>query len=316
MSELDQVLKSVCDSLKETSSSITKVKENYESSTVPDNDKVSLLSLKSASMLAYVNALMMVIGEKLSGQPSADSGREKSIEHRVVLERGIKPLEKKLTYQLDKLARAYTRMEKEYADAEKRAVEQGERRHMAGGADDDDSDSSDDELAQRPRAFGTSTTKNEDEEEDGKGSAVYQPPKINSTLPIDDRFSSKEHRDRSNRVRMQAMDEYLREESERPEWESSIGANILGHGRGGVKSSRDADRDRAVETYEEENFTRLRSTSKTDKRKEKRRERMNQENLIGGEDFSIFGNKRKFEDSTSRGPKKARNAWERAKRKL
>ncbi|CAR29874.1 hypothetical protein ZYGR_0AD05630 [Zygosaccharomyces rouxii] len=308
MSELDQVLKSVVGSLQETSSSITKLKEQYESSSVPNNDKVSLLSLKSASMLAYVNALTMVIGEKLSGNSTADSGREKSIEHRIVLERGVKPLEKKLSYQLDKLVRAHMRMEKEYADAEKRAVAQGERR------EDNDSDSSDDEMAQKPRAFGVS--KKEGEEEEEGESAVYQPPKISSTLPVDDRFSSKDHKDRSNRVRMQAMDEYLREESERPEWESSVGANIMNHGRGGVKTLRDAEKDREVERYEEENFTRLRNTSKTDKLKEKRRERMNQVNMIGGEDFSIFGNKRKLENSTSKGSKRSRNVWEKAKRKL
>lgn len=308
MSELDQVLKGVVGSLQETSSAILKLKEQYGSSSVVNNDKVSLLSLKSASMLAYVNALTVVIGEKLGGNATADSGREKSIEHRIVLERGVKPLEKKLSYQLDKLVKAYTRMENEFADAQRRAEMQGGRN------ENDDSDSSDDEMAQRPRAFGAS--EREEEEQEKSKPAVYQPPKISSTLPFDDRFNSKEHKDRSNRVRMQAMDEYLREESERPEWESSIGANILKHGRGGVKSLRDAEKDREMERYEEENFTRVKATSKTDKRNEKRRERMNQVNMIGGEDFSIFGNKRKLEDSTSRGSKRSRNVWEKAKRKL
>lgn len=308
MSELDQVLKGVVGSLQETSSAILKLKEQYGSSSVVNNDKVSLLSLKSASMLAYVNALTVVIGEKLGGNATADSGREKSIEHRIVLERGVKPLEKKLSYQLDKLVKAHMRMENEFADAQRRAEMQGGRN------ENDDSDSSDDEMAQRPRTFGAS--EREEEEEEKSKPAVYQPPKISSTLPFDDRFNSKEHKDRSNRVRMQAMDEYLREESERPEWESSIGANILKHGRGGVKSLRDAEKDREMERYEEENFTRVKATSKTDKRNEKRRERMNQVNMIGGEDFSIFGNKRKLEDSTSRGSKRSRNVWEKAKRKL
>lgn len=314
MSELDQVLKGVIGSLQETSGSVSKLKEQYESSSVANNDKVSLLSLKSASMLAYINALVMVIGDKLGGNPTADSGREKSIEHRVVLERGIKPLEKKLSYQLDKLVRAHTRMEKEFAEAQKRAEAQGERR-VENQDDEDDDDSSDDEMAQRPRTFGISKSEDQDKEKD-ESAAVYQPPKISSTLPVNDRFNSKEHKDRSNRVRMQAVDEYLREESERPEWESSIGANILKHGRGGVKSLRDAEKDREVERYEEENFTRLKATSKADKRNAKRRERMNQVNMIGGEDFSIFGNKRKLEDSTSRGSKKSRNVWEKAKRKF
>lgn len=304
MAELDGVLQSVLESLGETSSSVEKLKSNYEASNVASNDKVSLLSLKTASMLAYINSLMIVIGEKLGGDFMAESGREKSIEHRVVLERGIKPLEKKLSYQLDKLARAHTRMQKEYADAEKRVVAQGT---VAAG---DDTDSSDDEMAQRPRAFGTN------KEGDKKENSVYAPPKINSTLPMEDRFNVQSHKDRSNNLRMQAMDEYLREESERPDWESSIGSNILNHGRGGVKSLRDSEKDRRVTEYEEDNFTRLRATSKADKRKNKIKERLNQANMIGGEDFSIFGSKRKLENSTTRGPKRSRNAWERAKKKL
>ncbi|CDH11445.1 related to U3 small nucleolar ribonucleoprotein protein LCP5 [Zygosaccharomyces bailii ISA1307] len=304
MTELDEVLRNVCESLVETSSSVEKLKSNFEASNLASNDKVSLMSLKAASMLAYINALMMVIGEKLGGDCLAEAGREKSIEHRVVLERGVKPLEKKLSYQLDKLARAHERMQKEYAEAEKRVVVQETVNEK------EDSDSSDDEMAQRPHTFGGK------QREVKKDDDVYRPPKINSALPMQDRFNIQSHKDRSNRLRMQAMDEYLREESERPEWESFIGSNILNHGRGGVKSLRDSDKDRRVTEYEEDNFTRLKAISKTDKRNEKRKERMNQINMIGGEDFSIFGSKRKIEESTSRGSKRSRNAWERAKKKL
>ena len=118
---------------------------------------------------------------------------------------------------------------------------------------------------------------------------------------------------------MQAMDEYLKEESDQPEWATSIGANIVNHGKGGIKSLRATEKERDVTRYEEDNFTRMNNmgTSKVEKRKQKQRERMAKVNIIGGEDFSIFNSKRKMEDSTSRrGTKKTRSAWDRAKRRL
>ena len=49
-----------------------------------------------------------------------------SITQRVCLEKGIKPLEKKLNYQLDKMVRAYNRMEADESQAIKTAQENNE----------------------------------------------------------------------------------------------------------------------------------------------------------------------------------------------
>lgn len=352
MSELEIALKSINESLQSTSEALDKTQAIYnaqdagddseqvkklKSKILQDNarsDKVSLLSLKNGSMLAYINSLLLVVGGKLDRSckdPTVMEGRQRSIQHRVVLERGIKPLEKKLAYQLDKLTRAYTRMEKEYVDAETRALARSDSSAQAGDSEDED-ESSDEELSYRPNVSAVMATSKsgkpvedaEDEgEEAGKGD-IYKPPKISAALPpqqlsnFEDKFNAQDHKDRSGRSRMQAMEEYLRESSDQPNWESSIGANIVTHGKGGIKSLRDTEKEREVARYEEENFTRLNNaTSKQDKRKQKQRERMNRVNLIGGEDFSIFNSKRKMEDSTSRrGVKKSRNAWERAKKRL
>lgn len=349
MSELTAVLKNINESLESTSDSIEKLQNMYLSSaSVGDEDvkgkilgnvlknqeveKVSLLSLKNASMLAYVNSLMVLIGEKLNKEDNtAAKGRQSSIEHRVVLERGVKPLEKKLSYQLDKLTRAYTRMEKEYLEAEKRALERSESGTAANDSEADSSDE-DEEMSYRPNASGVikmaakkpvGAGEAVDEGEEENDSSVYRPPKISAMLPpqqhhFEDKFNSQDHKDKSSRSRMQAMEEYVRDSSEQPEWEASIGTNIVNHGRGGVKSLKDTERERNLKSYEEDNFTRLHmQTSKVEKRKAKQREIMAKVNMIGGEDFSIFNSKRKLEDSTSRrGNKKSRNAWERAKKRL
>ncbi|SCW01060.1 LAFE_0D04192g1_1 [Lachancea fermentati] len=347
MSDLTAILNQINDSLKATGQSLDTLQTQYRAQNALNDEaksaimknalgdhtleKVSLLSLKNGTILAYINSLLEIVGEKLyQTDATAMKGRQHSIEHRVVLERGVKPLEKKLAYQLDKLTRAYSRMESEYAEAEKRAMERTTQGNSSGDDEADSSDEEEEAMSYRPNASAMTTSgrsgareeqKGAEEEEDSQN-ATYKPPKISAMLPpqhhFDDKFVAKDHRDRSGKSRMQAMEDYISEMSEQPEWESSVGANIVNHGRGGVKSLRDTEREQRVKNYEEDNFTRLHmQTSKAEKRMAKQRERMARVNMIGGEDFSIFNSKRKLEDSTSRkGSKKSRNAWERAKRNL
>ena len=357
MSELNALLKDINGSLTATSESLERLSGIYSNSAtdeIPESnqlhehlfydakkpaEKVSLLSLKNGSMLGYINSLLMLIGNRLDDEckdPSAMDARQRSIQHRVVVERGVKPLEKKLAYQLDKLTRAYVKMEKEYKDAEKRALEKSTLVNHSGNDDSEDDESSEDEIAYRPNTSGIintnkkssayrveETAKQENgEENDDNETGVYKPPKITAVLPpqqthFEDRFDAREHKDRSNKSRMQAMEEYIRESSDQPDWSASIGADIVNHGRGGIKSSRDTEKERRVTSFEEDNFTRLNITNKAEKRKQKQRERNARMNVIGGEDFGIFSSKRKLEDSTSRrGAKKTRSAWDRAQRRL
>ncbi|EJS44013.1 lcp5p [Saccharomyces arboricola H-6] len=357
MSELNTLLKDINGALASTSESLERLSGLYSNSEldeVPESkqihdylfseakkpiEKVSLLSLKNGSMLGYINSLMMLIGNRLDEkckEPTSIDARERSIQHRVVLERGVKPLEKKLSYQLDKLTRAYVKMEKEYKDAEKRALERSTLVNNGGNtAESEEDDDSEEEMAYRPNTTGiisankkpshraeeVSTEENNEANGDSE-SGIYRPPKIAAALPpqqthFEDRFDAREHKDRSNKSRMQAMEEYIRESSDQPDWSTSIGADIVNHGRGGIKSSRDTEKERKVTSFEEDNFTRLNITNKTDKRKQKQRERNARVNVIGGEDFGIFSSKRKLEDSTSRrGAKKTRSAWDRAQRRL
>lgn len=335
--ELSAVLNTIKESLKSCGESLDKLEEVYEDESGESwrGDKVSLLSLKNGSMLSYLSSLMVVLGEKLGKDGVASRGREEAIEQRVVLERGVKPLEKKLGYQLDKLTRAYMRMEADL-QASQVSSTSGKEKEKEAAEEEEDSSESEDETQFRPNGSAMVTGKTSGKAS-GKASAeanaassadaeasgsIYRPPKISAALPpqhhFEDKFNAQEHKDKSSRSRMQAMEEYLKETSEQPEWEASIGANIVNHGRGGVKTSRDTERERDIQRFEEENFTRLNPNgSKVDKRLKKQREISAKVNMIAGEDFSIFNSKRKLEESTSRrGSKKSRNAWERAKRKL
>lgn len=378
MSSLQAILESINGSLKTTLESVSKLENLYEEgqedksnrfesffdskdkSSSSSKERVSLLSLKNGAILSYVQSLLMIAHDKMDPDcrdPTGDKGRQLAIENRVVLERGVKPLEKKLSYQLDKLIRAYRRTENEYMDAERRTTEKlsridhDDRSHSDEKNDSDDSKSSsndsdsgdeeEEEMSYRPNVIKSKSIRKDkgrgdesgEEEENNKNNkesnndSIYRPPKISAMLPptahtsqsFEDKFNAKDHKDHSNRSRMQAIDEYLRDQSEQPDWESSIGTNIVDHGRGGIKSLKDTERERRVTEYEEENFTRINhlGMNKAERKRMKQRERAARANIIGGEDFGIFNSKRKLEDSTSRrGNKRSKTAWERAKKRL
>ena len=196
MSQLTSLLTQINTSLKAASDSITNLEAVYDSTltgsevlsglNVSSSEKVSLLSLKNDSMLSYIGGLLTVLRGRIgqhhekdkisdSGFNSEDieKGRMICIEDRVVLERGVKPLEKKLEYQLSKLVRAYLRMEKEYNDAKERAT----RNESDSGSEEDEEDEEEDEnLAYRPnlivsKASGkvSRSTKDERRRRSGRG---------------------------------------------------------------------------------------------------------------------------------------------------
>ncbi|SSD59652.1 related to U3 small nucleolar ribonucleoprotein protein LCP5 [Saccharomycodes ludwigii] len=322
--------------------------------TTPTNkmelEKVSLLTLKNETMLSYINNLLLYLYEKLSiksthndaDRKEEDKFRFNIVEQRVVLERGIKPLEKKIGYQLDKLVRAYYRLTKEYEQAKQRSIKMEELGAHASSQESDESasDSDDEEMNYKPnivdlgKAKNThnvassnkkSNSDNATEEDEQK---IYKPPKISAVLPpsstnFEDRFNPNQHKDRSGKNRMQAMEEYINQTNDKPLWEASIGTNILDHGRGGIKSANAGAKDKKIQAYEEDNFTRLNLNSKVNKRQKKLKQIRDKVNIIGGEDFSIFNNnnvnkKRNLQDVTSRRKmiKKGNSAWDRAKRRL
>ncbi|ODQ79062.1 hypothetical protein BABINDRAFT_162134 [Babjeviella inositovora NRRL Y-12698] len=343
MSSLDAFLQTIIESLESTTASVERIEsglseelpsiiqELLSKNGIDADDKlegVSLLSLKNSSMLSYLNSLAMIILSHLERLKTNDTeelekSRAKSVENtivqRVTLERGVKSLEKRLVYQLDKMVRAYTRMEKEETDAKTHAEKTGDD-------DSDESDSEDDALQFKPDALALTASmkpepknsrnrrnRNASEEGDDKESTEkYKPPKIAAVVPPSsvtdiDKASSSSKRNK----KLQSMEEYLLETGDAPLAEASIGSTIVQNGRGGVKTARDKAKEQEIQTYEETNFTRLPSTmtKKTSKQKLK-----DLKHTFGGEDWSIFNSNREVGEETSR-KKKPTNAWDRAKRR-
>lgn len=287
---------------------------------------VSLLLLKNQVVLGYVsNAVLAVLEhlQRLDGAAYDAAPVERTVVQRVAMEKGVRPLEKKLAYQLDKMLRTYTR-------EHQRVVERQQRAQDAAGADsatgkgsdvnsgagsDGDSDGSDadseseDELNFKPdtsAASGAGKTKSDGKPETGK----YRPPKLAAAaLPTTD--SGIDDANEPKTKKLQSMEEYLREQLDAPLVEALIGLTIVDHGRGGVKTAHDKRREQEIQDYEEANFTRL-PEKKT--QKSKHHQRRDQMHTFGGEDFSIFNNDRLMLEGTLR-KRKAMSAWDRAKRR-
>lgn len=309
----------------------TMIKDLMAKSGISELENMSLLSLKNEALLSYVNNIVLIMLAHLerisedADESSVESLKrravERTVEQRTCLEKGVKPLERKLTYQLDKMVRSFHKMEEDNAKMESKInkqVEEGEadseseEEKPENGDAEDSEEEDDDALAYKPDAAALALLAKKPRRPEAKGAREekYRPPKISAAAPPTAQFDDKATRQKSNR-KLHSMEEFLQENSDMPQAESSIGATILGHGRGGVKTSRDRQKEREIQRYEETNFTRLPSTANKKSFKQKMAERAN---TFAGEDWSMFNNSRSIRDDTSR-KRKAGSSWDRLKKK-
>lgn len=348
---VDQLLDGVSSSIKSTSKSVDalieaidsygkeypEMVENLRSSLAKHDTEnepkaaaagVSLLSLKNASLLGYLDTLSLIVQSKLDAlQIGGDKVEEmraqavqNSVVHRVTLDKGIKPLEKRLNYQLDKLMDTYRRREREEEEAKEKAQarEEDKRSESADGADSADSAEEDADMLEndsaglrfRPNAAGF-IRKGADKRHEGAG-AKYRPPKISAALPPSMQEEQNESKQEGRQRNLQSMDEYLRQVGDAPSVEASVGATIINGGRD-MKSQKQIEKEQEVTRYEEENFVRL-PASKAKESKRDRDKRMRNE--FFGEDWSMFGNSRDISDAGGIKRKRKQSAWQRARKRM
>lgn len=335
---LDEIIKGISASVKSTNDAVTGLHSKVESpelvplvsdllqktnQSIPEG--VSLLDLKNSAILSYLNNLALIILARVEALKTNDTKEiddlklkavKGSIVQRVVLERGVKNLEKKLTYQLEKLVRNYNKMEKDSSEQTvNKKLENQEREADEESEEDSEEDSdSEDELNYKPdasalvKSLKKDTKAKESASDKEKKTEKYRPPKIAAALPPQE-FKDTGRKSKSSN-KMQSMEEYLLENSDAPMLETSIGSTIVNHGRGGVKTMRDRQKEAEIQRYEESNFTRLpASMSKKDKRQKRKQEA----DTFFGEDWGIFNNN-KNDLNTSR-KSKPKSAWDRAKKR-
>lgn len=318
---MDSLLDAICTSVDGTNAHITKILESLDSEEYPEFIKVlnggnveemSLLSVKNNSMASYLNNVIMIVLAQLDRlkKENSDEYKHKSvdstIEQRITLEKGVFPLEKKLNYQMDKMIRQYREQEKSFLEQEKPSSSSLPQSNSEGsgtsGSDDSESES-DDELSYKPNV---SSLKSSSEASTSTSTSTYKPPKISAKAPP----TESETKTKSNTKKLQSMEEYLREASDVPQEERSIGSNIISHGRGGVTTNKDREKQAEIQAYEEDNFTRLPHTM-TEKSNQQKRKDAN--NTFAGEDWSMFNNSRNVNEVTKK--RRSNNVWDKVKRR-
>lgn len=247
----------------------------------PRKDGLSLLDVKNELLLSYLQNLVFLILLKIrqSRDAATDSKSKaelhdlvvkKLVELRLYLEKGVRPLEDKLRYQIEKVLRAAD-------DAERNAKSAAEQANNDEEDGEEDSDAEEEkapdtakisDLAYRPNlaAFVRPAAAANGSKKETDASGVYKPPRVAPTvMPT----TTTERRERAERRPMKSatLDEFVADEfSNAPAAEPSIGTTIVQGGRR-IKSAAERAKEDEVREFEEKNFTRLPNVSKKDKAK-------------------------------------------------
>lgn len=299
---------------------------------VPSSDGLSLLETKNELLLSYLQNLVFLILFKLCNHQSSQEANgvseelsyddivKKLVSLRLYLEKGVRPLESRLKYQLDKLLLAASEASSQPAP-QPGDHKSTSRKCPSSGSSASASESDGESEAPnpiisdlshrpnlsaftRPRQASPSTSSKRD-------SNVYRPPRITPTaLPTTDRPSKAPDRKRKNAM----LDTFIQEElSTAPIAEPSIGAD------NGLRG-KEAQKARERKEYEELRLVRL--PSEGGKKKKGKRERMSggfEEVLHGageglGEAVKGAGKKRRKVAGIGGEGRKVGEAWERRKR--
>ncbi|KAF3767197.1 hypothetical protein M406DRAFT_288155 [Cryphonectria parasitica EP155] len=269
-------------------------------------DGISLLDVKNELLLAYLQNLVFLILVKLrkgklhdaadsDNRSSIDDGVvKKLVELRLYLEKGVRPLEDKLRYQIEKVLRAADDAARNEKAAQAAADSDHGSKSGTGSDEDSDEDDEDDkddgesgpnvaDLAFRPSMSAVSRSTIQAAAKSKKdANGIYRPPKVAPTaMPTTERRETRER----GPIKSATMDEFVADEmSSAPLAQPSIGTNIVQFGRR-MKTASERKEEDERRDYEERNFVRLPLANKKDRAKaaavESRRGRMN----YGGEEF-------------------------------
>ncbi len=276
-------------------------------------DGISLLDVKNELLLSYLQNLVFLILLKLRqakhGAPTEDPEQNlddlvvrKLVELRLYLEKGARPLEDKLKYQIDKVLRAADDADRNAKAAEAAAVAAAANGHGSGSDSDSEQGSDVEEggldgaasqqkisdLQFRPnftafaRPAGATTASKEKD-----SSGVYKPPRIAPTvMPTTEK---REKKDRSRPLKSATLDEFIADEmSTAPVAQPSIGTTILAGGRK-VKTASERRAEEERRAYEESNFVRLPKESKKDRAMKAKAEGRTNRVSFGGEEWRDIG---------------------------
>ncbi|EPE06744.1 u3 small nucleolar ribonucleoprotein lcp5 [Ophiostoma piceae UAMH 11346] len=315
-------LPQLLDSLRQSVASVAEATPKLSALTPPE-DGLSLLDVKNELLLSYLEHMVFLIVLKLRNASSATGAESESdlslensdlgqsvvkklVELRLYLEKGVRPLEEKLRYQVEKALRA--------AEEVERAARQKQQSAAAAAAEEEDSDSgSDDErngddagfvdeeeaVNNRPNraafvrpasstAAAAAKTKASGDDADAGAAGVYRPPKIAPTLMPETQADRRERAARRP-LKSATMDEFIADElSTAPMAQLSVGANIAARGRH-MTTAKEREREEERREYEERNFIRLPKESKKDRSQRNKADSRSSQMNFGGEEWRGLG---------------------------
>ncbi|KAI4216305.1 MAG: hypothetical protein LQ351_001315 [Letrouitia transgressa] len=293
----------------------------------PQPDGISLFDIKNELLLAYLQNLSFLILFKLQNQshgqhqpPSAFQTEvtEKLIALRIYLEKGVRPLESRLKYQVDKLLLAASE-----ADASAKPVSQQisrgstTRRGSSASASDDHGIIELSDLSHRPNPAAMMAPRpaiqNMRDDRDIGKDEVYRPPRITPVAPPSTDRESKAREKDKRQQNSHLLDTFVREElSSAPMAEMSIGA-------GSGLRGREAERERERREYEETRLVRLPVEGKKGRRRARDVKEFDGMDVLAGVDLEelgkVKGGKRRREGVDVGGGRKIGERWEERKKK-
>ncbi|KAF4547195.1 U3 small nucleolar ribonucleoprotein LCP5-like protein [Elsinoe fawcettii] len=305
-------------------------------SILPPENGISLLDAKNEIFLSYLQSLALrnlevirsvrkfLPNKQDTNGTSKDTSKlqdeivEDLVKQRVYLEKGVRPLEDRLKYTIDKTLRAAEEQERKAQQSQApNGKDSAKRSDEDSGSESDSSPDEEDVLALGPNRSSMlpKRARTDEKSRPARGeenkTGVYKPPRITATsMPDFDRRQRSSRNDRPDRSR--TLDEYVSAElTEGPAAQPSIGANIAQGGRRQI-SAREREKEQERREYEETNLVRLPKESKKDRAKKRARD-----GGFGGEDWRGLGDGLDRIDSLTRGTKrKKESALEKSRKRL
>ncbi|KAL9110097.1 MAG: hypothetical protein Q9227_005290 [Pyrenula ochraceoflavens] len=330
-------------------SSVVPFQSADNDSLLPPTEGISLLDVKSELLLSYIQDLVSLIILRLRvftaghSQSASDdlelatSITKHLIELRIYTEKGVRPLENRLKYQVDKVIKAADDAERgQILKKEKRLSQKASkqsngvdatRSDESGGTFDSESNeeaaSEIDELSFRPNPAALMPKHPVKDSHDSKqnlsktaSSTAYRPPRIQPTAMPD--LNRRDDRRATRPQKSAVMDEYVADElSAAPIAQPSIGAGntIADKGRKSM-GRRERDNERERREYEETNFMRLAGESKAERKSRNRIERQRgKAEEYGGEDLSGLGSLSDRIALVTRGSRESRGLLARSRKR-
>lgn len=293
MTVMDLSVHGLFNTLRESLESASDVLPTEDSIATPD-DGISLLDVKNELLLSYLHNLVFLILLKIRQYPASKPRDEQDglpdevvkqlVELRVFLEKGVKPLEGRLKYQIDKVIRAADDASRNEAQTKEKPTAKAKKRNHTADSEDEsmnsaseasESDEEIDELSYRPNPAAFQRPASSAAKESASKSAtdtngIYKPPRIAATVMPSDR--ERESRDRRPQ-RSAVLEDFVADElSAAPVAQPSIGSTIVSGGRH-TKTDRERREEAERREYEETNFMRLPAESKKEKARKAARDR-------------------------------------------